>query len=299
MVEKIIQETLAADEKKIHVLKLSETPSLSSFNLDALFDLDKAVELAQSRTGEVLNISPEINVSFKKTYEVLEQYLGSKVNLVVLHIDLVGYTKLSMDLPADKLAAIIQTFMHEMSLIIDAYGGYILKYVGDAILAFFLVPGNSEFSVPCTNAIACGQSMIQVIKNGINLILNQFGYPELNCRIGIDVGENVVVQFGYDIYSKKGQAGSEDADNQIIRIPHLDILGSTINIATKMTPLAQPGQIIIGELVYNVVGDLHKKYFRIFHVSPIIWNYVSDNSGGIYRLYTSLFTLTGEIYSIG
>ena len=71
---------------------------LSSFNLDALFDLDKAVELTQSRTGKVLNISPEINVSFKKTYEVLEQLLGSKVNLVVLHIDLVGYTKLSMNL---------------------------------------------------------------------------------------------------------------------------------------------------------------------------------------------------------
>ena len=79
----------------MHAIK--KISSLSSF------DSDKAVELAQSRTWEALNISPEFNVSFKKTYQVLEQYLGSKVNLVVLHIDLVGSTKLSMDLPPDKL----------------------------------------------------------------------------------------------------------------------------------------------------------------------------------------------------
>lgn len=127
-----------------------------------MFDLERAIKLAQSRTWKALNISPEFSISFKKTYEVLEQYLGSKVNPVVLHIDLVGSTKLSMDLPADKLAAIIQIFTHEMSIIIDTYGEYILKYVGDAILAFYLVQGNSEFNIPCTNALACGQSMIQV-----------------------------------------------------------------------------------------------------------------------------------------
>ena len=75
--------------------------------------------------------------------------------------------------------------------------------------AFFLSPGKFHFKLPCANAIECGQSMIHVIRNGINPILNQFGYPELNCRIGIDVGENVVVQFGYDPYSEKGQTSSD------------------------------------------------------------------------------------------
>ena len=117
------------------IKKISETPSLSSF------DLDKAVELAQSRTWEALNISPEFNVSFKKTYEVLEQYLGSRVNLVVLHIDLVGSTKLSMDLPPDKLAAIIQTFTHEMSLIIDSYGGVHTQVCWRCHSGFLFSPG--------------------------------------------------------------------------------------------------------------------------------------------------------------
>ena len=45
-----------------------------------------------------------------------------------------------MMLPIRRLATIIQAFTQEMSMLIQAYGGYILKYVGDAILAFFVVP---------------------------------------------------------------------------------------------------------------------------------------------------------------
>lgn len=286
-VEKVIEEEAAADEKKVDVIKkISETPSLGSFYLDAVFDLDNAIELAQSRTWKALNATPEFNISFKKTYDVLEQFVGSKVTLVILHIDIVGSTKLSMGLPADKLAVIIQAFTHEMSLIIDTYGGYILKYVGDAILAFFLVRDNSDLYIPCINSITCAQSMIQVIKNGINPILNQYGYPEINCRIGIDFGENVVVQFGYDTYSYKG-ANSSSRDDHIVRIPHLDILGYTISIASKMTSLARPDQIIVGELVYHALDDVQKQHFQQIRVSPEIWSYVSDNTGGIYRLYGS------------
>ena len=40
--------------------------------------------------------------------------------------------------------------------------------------------------------------MITVIKNGINPILNQYDYPDLAIKIGIDEGENVIVQYGHD-----------------------------------------------------------------------------------------------------
>ena len=35
--------------------------------------------------------------------------------------------------------------------------------------------------------------MIKVVREGLNPILNQYDYPELNVRIGIDLGENAVV----------------------------------------------------------------------------------------------------------
>jgi adenylate cyclase len=63
--------------------------------------------------------------------------MGTTVPLVVLHVDLVGSTDLSMNLPLKRLVPIIQAFTQEMSLVIEAYGGYVFKYVGDAILSFF------------------------------------------------------------------------------------------------------------------------------------------------------------------
>ena len=82
-----------------------------------------------------------------------------------------------------------------MSLIIDAYGGYVFKYVGDGILSFFFAEKDNLY-LPCIKAINCGYSMIKIIEEGINSILDENGYPELNVRVGIDVGENAVVQYG-------------------------------------------------------------------------------------------------------
>ena len=219
----------------------------------------------------------------EETQNILENYAESKVMFVILHIDLVESTKLSMTLPVDRLATIIRAFTQEMSLMIEAYGGYILKYIGDAILAFFIADSSGDLSLlylPSINAINCACSMIRVIQQGINPILNQYDYPELNVRIGIDVGENAVVQYGWDTHMQNGKV--------ILKKPHLDILGYTIGIAAKMTALAKPGQIIIGQLVYDALEDKQKSTFGLLSISSDIWNYVSSYTGRTYRLYGSL-----------
>jgi adenylate cyclase len=89
--------------------------------------------------------------------------------------------------------------------------------------------------------------MIKVIREGLNPTLNQYDYPELNVRIGIDLGENAVVQYGWETHTIAGKVVSEK--------PQLDILGYTMSIATKMTAFAKPDQIIIGQLAYKVLDD--------------------------------------------
>ncbi len=123
--------------------------------------------------------------------------------------------------------------------------------------------------------------MIKVNREGINPILNQYDYPELKVRIGIDIGENVVVQYGWDTYNRDGK--------EIMKKAHLDALGYTINIATKMTGLAKPDQIVIGQMVYDLLDEKQKLAFKSLSVTPDIWNYVSDYAGGrIYDLYGSI-----------
>jgi adenylate cyclase len=291
-VDKIIEATNIEEErKKLSIRQASDIPSLGSFYLDAVVDLDSAIRMAQSRVWKALKVAPEFDISFKETHNVLERFAKSKVTLVILHIDLVGSTKLSMTLPVDRLATIIQAFTQEMSLMIAAYGGYVLKYVGDAILAFFVVGNNYDLYLPCINAVYCARSMIKVIREGINPILNQYDYPEMSVRVGIDVGENVIVQFGWDslTYTSDSKEDKNNGNRILIKKPHLDILGYTISITAKMTALARPDQIVIGQSVYNSLDNSQKSNFNVLLISPEVWNYVSENTGNIYRLYGSIW----------
>jgi adenylate cyclase len=270
-VGKVIQTT---EERGRSANQTPEVLPMASFYLDAVVDLDKAISMAQQRVWKALKVESRFDISTEETYEILAKYSKSKIMLVILHIDLVGSTRLSSDLPADRLAAIIQAFIQEMSITISAYGGFVLKYVGDAILAFFLA--NDDKYLPCVNAVNCARSMIRIIREGINPILNQYDYAEMNVRIGIDLGENVVVQYGWDTFNVEGKK---------LKRPHFDILGYTINIATKMTTLAKPDQIVIGQIVYDFLDDRQKSTFHRLQISPDVWGYMSDYSGGIYPLY--------------
>ena len=77
--------------------------------------------------------------------------------------------------------------------------------------------------------------MFKVVRNGINPILNQYDYPEVIVKIGIDEGENAIVQYGHDKSSP------------------IDILGYCMSIAAKITSITDPNGITIGEDVYNMI----------------------------------------------
>jgi adenylate cyclase len=284
-VYKIIREGIAEEEnKRISVKQASDTSSLGMFYLDAVVNIDNIVRSAQLAMWKSLAGEMEFNISSEDTQNILEKMAESKATFVILYIDIVGSTKLSMTLPINKFAAIIRAFTHEVSLVVSAYGGYVLKYLGDAILAFFVVPDKLDQYMPCTNAVYCARSMVRAVKEGFNVILNQEGYPELDVRVGIDVGENVVVQYGWDI-QPSSSLGIGDNRQVITKKAHYDILGYTINMAAKITPLAQPNQIIIGQYVYEVLDGRQKAVFKLLPFPPEAWNYVSSKTGNLYSLY--------------
>lgn len=167
-VNKIIESAKIEEErKKISIKILSDSSSSpsslgSSFNLNKIVDVNSAINAAQSRVWKALKAKPEFNMSFEETQNVLEKFTESKLILVVLHVDLVGSTRLTMTLPIDRIATIIQAFYQEMSVLITSYGRYVLKYIGDAILAFFLV--STDVSLSCANAVYCARSIIKVMQ---------------------------------------------------------------------------------------------------------------------------------------
>jgi adenylate cyclase len=129
---------------------------------------------SQARVWKTLEGEPEFIISVADTQNTLAKSARSKMYFVILNVDLVASTKLSMTLPLDRLTMMIQAFNQEMSLIVKEFGGFILKYVGDAVLAFFPIPNHrSQPNVASTHAISCAICMLQVAHERINPILNQ------------------------------------------------------------------------------------------------------------------------------
>jgi adenylate cyclase len=55
-----------------------------------------------------------------------------------------------------------------------------------------------------------------------------------------------------------------------------------------MTALANPNHMVIGQLVYDVLDDNQKSVFQQLSISPEIWSYVSNNTGGIYIMFIQI-----------
>ncbi len=280
-VDMLIEKTRNEQEQLSAKLKSSGLYAASSmdlFYLDAVVNIDLAIKRAQNSMWEALKSESTFDFSMEETHKILDKFANSKVSLVILHIDLVDSTRLSMTLPIERLTTIIQAFTREVSLMIEAYGGYVLKYIGDAILAFFTVNIIDDPYLPCVNAINCARSMIKVVQRGINPILDQNGYPEMGVRIGIDFGDqNAVLQYGWDIIHLSDD--NKHIHKQIMKMSYFDIVGYTINVAVKMTALAMPNRFVIGQMVYDTLDEIQKSAFEPLNVNTDVWNYINSKTG--------------------
>ena len=230
-----------------------------------LVDLQTLFSQRQDRLWKALEERYQYNSSVKRGQEFLLNHVNSKVELVIMYIDLVGSTKMSMTLPVEQLVTIIRAFTHEISSVVESYNGYVLKYVGDAIISFF--PCGFNKYLISDKSVQCAKSMINVIKNGINPILTKHDYPELSVKIGIDEGEDVVVQYGYDKSSL------------------IDILGYSMNVAAKITSLTAANKISVGNVVYKLLHPTIQAKFELLSIDQG-WKYVDRETGELYKVFT-------------
>ncbi len=198
--------------------------------------------------------------------EFLRKHVFERMNMISLYVDLVGSTQMTLELPSEKIAIIISSFAQEMASVIHRYNGFVLKFVGDAVIGYFIAEENSLLAAD--NAVGAAKSMITVIENGINPILNQYDYPDLKVKIGIDYGQNIIVRYGADA-----------------RQSHVDIMGPPMNIAAKIQSMAKPNQILIGEDVYSRLHPDSQKEFKLIVWKNNEWKYHSRTSGKLYPVY--------------
>ncbi|MDH5569682.1 MAG: adenylate/guanylate cyclase domain-containing protein [Nitrosopumilus sp.] len=226
----------------------------------------------------IKNVQKRIRDSIKEGYkysriadaseEFLRKHVFEQVEMAIIYVDLVGSTKLSLKLPPEKLSVVISSFVQEMSYVIIQCGGFVLKFSGDAVIGYFVGKGSSLQAAD--DAVGCAESMLRVVKEGINKILSDVDsqLPELAIKIGIDFGVNTVVQYG------------SDEKNSLV-----DLLGVSMNMAAKIQSIAQPNQIVVGKDVFDRFHPSVQEMFVDVTDSLKDWAYTSKNSNVIYRVY--------------
>jgi uncharacterized protein (UPF0335 family) len=109
--------------------------------------------------------------ALKQESKQFQSYLESSDEFLRSHLgsaDLVKSIHMSMMLPLEKLTTILQIFAQEMTVVVANNHGYILKYVGDAVIAYFPVDVAADFNVSSKNAVSCAMNILVVVDQGIN-----------------------------------------------------------------------------------------------------------------------------------
>ena len=226
-----------------------------------IVDFDEHVKEVQKRVFGALRQDFQYTDVTNDSDNYLRENVFSRIPMIVMYVDLVGSTQMILDLPQKQLTAIVSSFAQEMAYVIKRHGGYILKFVGDAVIGYF--SENDQDS-----AVSCAESMIKVLEMGINPILKQYDYPDLKIKIGLDHGENTIIRYG---------------NNE--KESHIDLLGQSMNIAAKIQGRAHADQILIGGNVYTKLSPSVQEYFQKMQWDSSEWNYTNKVTGQIYPVY--------------
>ncbi len=239
---------------------------LLSQNEHSVVDSETMILETQKRIWGSLKQGYEYEGTRDESEKFLRKNIFCKFDLIVLYVDLVGSTTMALELSPDKLAIIISSFAQEMASVITLHGGYVLKFVGDAVIGYFVATSNPLLAAD--NSVGCAKSMIKIIQKGINPILNQYDYPELMVKIGLDFGQSIVVRYGSNPLTSP-----------------VDLMGPGMNIASKIQSFAKPNQILIGDDVYRKLHPDSQSSFKQIIWRNSEWKYHSRITGEIYKIF--------------
>jgi class 3 adenylate cyclase/tetratricopeptide (TPR) repeat protein len=152
--------------------------------------------------------------------------------VTVLFCDMVGSTALSGTVDPELLGALIRRYQDAVAGAIGRFGGFVAKFMGDGVLAYFGFPRAFEDAAE------------RAIRAAINVLAEVAGIElpdgtRVQARVGIATGLVVVGEI----------VGSGAAQERTI-------VGETPNLAARLQALAAPDTILVSEATQNLLGGL-------------------------------------------
>jgi adenylate cyclase len=159
---------------------------------------------------------------------------GERLEVGLFFCDLRGFTHLSASLEPTQVRAMLNAFYELTTDAILAYGGTIMKFVGDEVFAVFGAPLPMEHHTQC--ALDCALT-IQARAPELRDMLAEIEIPEVKFGIGLNAGEVVAAHVGD---SRRRQ---------------YDVVGDTVNLGSRLCGQAGPGEIVMKETLLDQLSD--------------------------------------------
>jgi adenylate cyclase len=190
---------------------------------------DEVGELALSfnRMVEELRTRERIKDTFGKFVDprIVTRLIGSgaeqaeRRTLTIFFSDIKGFSGISEQLTASAVVNLLNSYFGTVAEVIHAHRGFIDKYIGDAVMAFWVSPfsaGDDHASDACLAALAQQEAVVQLRAQLPEITGIRRDPPELAIRMGIATGEAVV-----------GTIGSDSSRSYTV-------IGDTVNLASRL-----------------------------------------------------------------
>jgi class 3 adenylate cyclase/tetratricopeptide (TPR) repeat protein len=172
------------------------------------------------------------------------QIEGERKQVTVMFCDMEGFTTLTEKLGSEETYALMDQIYEILIHKVHDYEGTVNELTGDGIMALFGAPIALEDAPQ--RAIRSALAIHREITGFSNRIKQEKGIPPLKMRIGIHTGPVVVGTLGNDLRVE------------------FKAVGDTVNLASRMEGLAEPGTIYVTEDTFK----LTEGFFRFESLGP-------------------------------
>ncbi len=193
-------------------------------------------------------------LSFDEKLEKIQRYLprgltekilaqrdkieGERKQVTVMFCDMKGFTPLSEKLGHEKIYSIMDEVFEILIHKVLDYGGTINKMTGDGVMALFGAPRALEHAPQ--RAIRSALAIQREMTRFSNRLKSESGIDPIKIRIGINTGPVVVGSLGNDLRVE------------------FTAMGDTVNLASRMEDLAEPGTTYVTEETFKVTEGLFR-----------------------------------------
>ena len=160
--------------------------------------------------------------------------VGERRTVTVLFSDALGFTPLSERIGEEEVYSLMQGCVARMMEAVHRYEGTITQFTGDGVMALFGAPIAHEDSA--RRAVAAALEMQKSLGEYADEVHKEHSI-ECSFRVGLNTGPVVVGSISDNL----------DMD--------YTALGDTVNLASRMESLAEPGTVYLTEETYRVVKD--------------------------------------------